>query len=83
MEVKKKRENINNFRCKLGFKLYDIIMCKEEPVTIKIIKVFLNEKILPQYSVLNYQIEFYFSEHKLAIEVDGKVHTDRDEKKIK
>ena len=56
-------------------------MCKEEPVTIKIIKIFLNEKILPQYSVLNYQIEFYFSEHKLAIEVDGKVHTDRDEKK--
>ena len=81
MEVKKKRENINNFRCKLGFKLYDIIMCKEESVTIKIIKVFSNEKILLQHSVLNYQIDLYFSEHKLAIEVGQKGHIDRDEKK--
>ena len=56
-------------------------MCKEESVTIKIIKVFSNEKILLQHSVLNYQIDLYFSEHKLAIEVDEKGHTDRDEKK--
>ena len=83
MEVKKKRENINNFRCKLGFKLHDIIMCKEESVPIKIIKVFSNEKISLQYSVLNYQIDLYFSEHKLAIEVDKKGHTDRNEKKKK
>ena len=58
-------------------------MCKEESVTIKIIKVFSNEKILLQHSVLNYQIDLYFSEHKLAIEVDEKGHTDRDEKKNK
>ena len=32
----------------------------------------------PQHSVLNYQIDLYFSEHKLAIEVDEKGHTDRD-----
>ena len=56
-------------------------MCKEESVTIKIIKVFSNEEILLQHSVLNYQIDLYFSEHKLAIEVDEKGHTDRDEKK--
>ena len=56
-------------------------MCKEESVTIKIIKVFSNEKILLQHSVLNYQIDLYFSEHKLAIEVDEKGRTDRDEKK--
>ena len=73
----------NAFRCKLGFKLHDIIMCKEESVTIKIIKVFSNEKILLQHSVLNYQIDLYFSEHKLAIEVDKKGHTDRNEKKKK
>ena len=82
--MKKKSQKeiiINDFRCKLGFKLYDIIMCKEESVTIKIIKVFSNEKILLQHSVLNYQIDLYFSEHKLAIEVDEKGHTDRDEKK--
>ena len=56
-------------------------MCKEESVTIKIIKVFSNEKILLQHSVLNYQIDLYFSEHKLAIEVGQKGHIDRDEKK--
>ena len=56
-------------------------MCKEESVTVKIIKVFSSEKILLQHSVLNYQIDLYFSEHKLAIEVDEKGHTDRDEKK--
>ena len=56
-------------------------MCKEESVTVKIIKVFSSEKILLQHSVLNYQIDLYFSEHKLAIEVDEKGRTDRDEKK--
>ena len=55
-------------------------MCKEESVTTKIMEVLLNEKIIPQYSVLNYKIDLYFSEHKLAIEVDEKGDTDRDEK---
>ena len=57
---KKRGKKINDFRCKLGFKLHDIIMCKEESVTIKIIKVFSDEKILLQHSVLNYQIDFVF-----------------------
>ena len=52
--MKKKKKD--NFRCKLGFKLHDIIMCKEESVTIKIIKVFSNEKILLQHSVLNFKL---------------------------
>ena len=47
--VKKK----NCLRCNLSFKLHDMIMCKEESVIKKIIKVFSNEKILLQYSVLN------------------------------
>ena len=58
-------------------------MHKEESVTIKIIKVFSNEKILLKHSALNYQIDLYFSEHKLAIEVDEKGHSDRDRKKKK
>ena len=41
----------------------------------------MNKKILPQNSVLDYQIDLNFLEHKLAIEVDEKGHTDRDEKK--
>ena len=77
MKKKSQKVIINDFR----FKLYDIIMCKEETVTVKMIKVFSNEEILLQHSVLNYQIDLYFSEHKLAIEVDEKGRTDRDEKK--
>ena len=80
---KRAKEKIPYFRCKLGFALHDITMSKEESVTIKIIKTFSNEKMLPQYSVLDYQIDLYFLEHKLAIEVDEKGHTDRDEKKRK
>ena len=56
-------------------------MRKEESVIIKITKEFSNEKILLQYSVLDYQIDLYFLERKLAIEVDEKGHTDRDEKR--
>ena len=58
-------------------------MSKEESVTMKIIKTFSNEKIIPQYSVLDYQIDLYFLEHELAIEVDEKGHTDRDGKRRK
>ena len=41
------------------------------------------EEILSQHSVLRYQIDLYFPEHKLAIEVDEKGHIDRDEKQKK
>ena len=58
-------------------------MSKEELVTIKIIKTFSNEKVLLEYSILDYQIGLCFLEHKLAIEVDEKEHTDRDLKKRK
>ena len=46
MKIKeaKKTKKKNDFRFKLSFKLHDIIMCKEESVTIKIEKVFSNEK---------------------------------------
>ena len=44
----------------LGFKLQDITMNKEESVTTKIIKPFSNESILPQHSVLSYQIDLFF-----------------------
>ena len=47
-------------------------------MTTKIIKAFPNEKISLQHSVLSYQIDLYFTEHKLTIEVDEKRHTDRN-----
>ena len=76
--VKKK---IDDFRCKLGFRLHYITMSKEESVTTKIIKTFSNKKILPQHSVLGYQIHLYFPKHKLAVQVDEKGNTDRDRRK--
>ena len=39
------------------------------------------KKILLQHSVLDYKIDLYFPKHKLAIEVDEKVHSDRDDEK--
>ena len=83
MKKKNGPEKIHDFRCKLGFMLHGITMSKEELVTIKITKTFSNEKVLPEYSILDNQIDLYFLEHKLAIEVDEKEHTDRDQKKKK
>ena len=65
------------FRSKLGFKQHDIILSKEQSVISEIEKLFSNEKILRQHSVLSYKIDLYFPEHKLALEVDEKGHTDR------
>ena len=44
-------------------------------------KLFSNENILLQHSVLDYKTDLYFPEHKLAIEVVEKGHTDRDKRK--
>ena len=74
-------KKIDNFRSKLGCRLHDITMSKEESVTTKIIKTFSNKKILPEHSILSYQIDLYIPKHKLAIEVDEKGHTNRDEKR--
>ena len=60
-------KKIDDFRSKLGFKLLDIIMSKEKSVTTKIIKAFRNKKTLQQHSILTYQIDLCFPEHKLVI----------------
>ena len=66
------------FRSKSGIKQHDTTMTKKQSVTTKIMKLFSNVKILLQHSVLSKKIDLYFLEHKLAIEVDEKGHTDRD-----
>ena len=68
------------FRSKLGFKQHDILS-EEQSVLSKITKLFSDEKILLQHSVLDYKIDLYFPEHKLAIENDEHGHTDRDKRK--
>ena len=67
------------FRSELRFKEHNIILSKKQSVILKIVKLLSNEKILLQHSVLGYWIDF--PEHKLAIQVDEKGHTDRNERK--
>ena len=76
-------KKIDDFRCKFRFRFHGITMSREESVTIRIIKTFSNEKILPQHFVVSYQIDLHFPKQKLAIEVDEKGHTDRDKKNNK
>ena len=63
---------------RLEFNQHDLIMTKEQLVLTKRIKEFASEEILLQHSLSSYKIDLYFPGHKLAIEVDGKGHTDRD-----
>ena len=44
--------------------------------------MFANEKRKPQHFVLNkHYIDYYFPEHKLAVEIDERTHLDRNEDK--
>ena len=56
-------------------------MTKEQSVLTKIMKAFTGKKILLQHYVLGYQTELYYSEFKLAIEVDEKGHRYRNKYK--
>ena len=76
----KKEKQRENFRILLVFKENDIMNREEYTVSLRIEQVFANEKKKPQHFVLNkYYIDFYFPEHKLAVEVDKKAHLDRNE----
>ena len=69
---------LTEFKTRLGINQHDLIMTKKQSVLTKIMKVFPSEEILLQYSVLSYKIDLYFSNHRLAIEVDEKGHKDRN-----
>lgn len=63
----------------IGFKIHEYkVPAKETDSISKIIKVFKNEKIKFQYTVLKYKIDLYFLEYKLAIECDENNHKNRD-----
>ena len=55
---------------KLGFKLYDFIITKEQTIISSIKDTFEGENIQSQYSVLGCRIDLYFHKYQLAIEVD-------------
>ena len=66
------------FKRYLGFKLQDVISCKEQTVLESIKHTFEGENIQTQYTVIGYRTDLYFHEYKLAIEVDELIHNDRN-----
>ena len=48
------------FRSELGLKQHDTVLSKERSEISTITKLFLNEKILLQHSVLDYKTNWYF-----------------------
>ena len=74
MQRWKKRceRKVDIFRKKLTIPDSEIAECPERKVKSKIGNIFVNEKILEEYSVKNYEIETYFYEHyKKKIQVNG------------
>ena len=55
-----------------------MINCKEQAVLESIKDSFKGEDTQTQYTVIGYRIDIYFHEYKLAIEVDGLGHNDRN-----
>jgi very-short-patch-repair endonuclease len=52
--------------------------CKESESLGAIMKAFLGEKMMTQYTVLNYRLDLYFPDYNLVIECDENGHDDRD-----
>ena len=64
------------FGSKLEFD--DIKLPKEQSVLKSVMDAFEGENMHTEYSVLEYRIDLYFHDYKLAIEVDEKGHKDRN-----
>ena len=62
-EKKEVKEKIDGFRKKLMIPGSEISECSEHEVLSKIGNIFVNEKILEEYSVRVCRIDFYFYEH--------------------
>ena len=60
---KRGRRKIDGFRKKLMIQDYEIAECPEHKVKWKIGKIFVNGKILEEYSLKIYEIDPYFYEH--------------------
>ena len=60
---KNSRKKIDGFRKKLMIPESEISECPEYKVKSKIGSIFVNEKILEEYSVTIYEIDPYFYEH--------------------
>ena len=75
---KEKEKQRANFRILLGSKENDIFLTKGHSVLKSIMEVFKGENMQTQFSVLDYKINLYFYDYKLATEMDEKGHKDRN-----
>ena len=66
------------FTSDLGFNQINLILKKEQSMIESIRETFKGEDIRIQYTVLDYRIDLYFYEHKLAIEIDELGQNDRN-----
>ena len=73
-----KTTTAHTFRTRLGFKQYDVILTKELLVLTKIMSSFEGGNIQTQYNVLNYRIDLYFHDYKLAIKTDENGHSNKN-----
>ena len=64
------------FRTILGFKQYDPITTEEPSMLSKVTTLFSAEKILLKYSVIGCRVDAYFSDQKLVVEINEKIHKD-------
>ena len=67
------------FKSKLEFDQYDLTIKKESSVLKSIMENFEGEDKKTQYQVLNYRVDLYFYDYKLANEVDEGGHKDRNQ----
>ena len=70
------------FSADLGFNLINLILKKEQSVVIPLLKAFSAERTKLQHKSLKNErlrTDMYFSEHKFAVEIDKKGHTDRNQ----
>ena len=65
----------------MGFKEDNIYLNNEDSVENIIKTVFSKEIISIQHLVLSYEIDIYFPEHRIAVEIDELGHTNRDNNK--
>ena len=69
-EKKRGERKIGRFRKKLMITDSEISECPEYEVKSKLGNIFVNEKILGEYSVKIYKIDPYFNEHYKKMQVD-------------
>ena len=62
----------------MGFKLHDVINCKEQTELESIKDAFEGEDMQTQYTAIGYRIGLYLQGYKLAIEVNEFGHNDRN-----